>query len=366
MSAQTVIFVVPSLESGGAERVLVALMNNIDREKFFPVLLSVRGNGTLSPLIASGIRTVMLDHSGPLPLCFFRLLRALCAEKPAMVVSTVTPMNFITLLAKPFLPRTGFIVREATMPSFFMKKFYRYKPVIWMMFQLYRLADAVICPARVMMDELQAIYHLKRNRFFWLPNPVNVMKIRAGLTNLPARTADREFVSVGRLVPEKGYDRLIPALKDFNPGGTWHLTLVGEGPERARLEGLIAAYDLGQNITLAGFRDDPWPIVAAADLFLLPSRLEGLPNVVLESLACGTPVIAMKEAGGIAEIAASAQPGDIRIVETIMEMVSTMELAPVKEPAAVRLPELYTPETINRRFGLFLDRVAGKQRFEDL
>lgn len=366
MTLKKIAFVLPSLESGGAERVVTALMNSLDRRKFLPVMISVRGHGPLSPLIATDIPVVVLNHAGPLPLCLFALLKTLFVQKPDLVMSSVTPMNFITLLAKPFLPRTIFIVREATMPSFFLKKFYRYGVAIRLMFRLYGLADAVICPARAMITDLNDVYGIHHRRFFWLPNPVDAEKIQAAARDPAQRVAELVFVSVGRLVHEKGYDRLIPALRDFDPGCSWHLTLLGDGLERTRLEGLIAECGLHQNITLAGYSENPWPIIAAADLFVLPSRLEGLPNVVLESLACGTPVIAMEEAGGIAEIAATTQPGDIRIVSAIPDMVSAMKNTRLKVSGTIRLPALYALESVTRRFELLLDRLAGNKGFEDL
>jgi glycosyltransferase involved in cell wall biosynthesis len=80
---------------------------------------------------------------------------------------------------------------------------------------------------------------------------------------------------------------------------------------RRRVEDL----GLAKQISLAGFQAEPWRAYAGADAFLLPSRWEGMPNAALEALACGTPVIATPEAGGIAEVAEDAASGAVSMAE---------------------------------------------------
>jgi glycosyltransferase involved in cell wall biosynthesis len=81
-----------------------------------------------------------------------------------------------------------------------------------------------------------------------------------------------------------------------------HLTLLGEGPEEQALRRLAASLGLQGRVEFAGFVTDPFALFARADAFVLSSRFEGFPNVVLEALACGTPVIATPALGGVREI----------------------------------------------------------------
>jgi glycosyltransferase involved in cell wall biosynthesis len=116
-------------------------------------------------------------------------------------------------------------------------------------------------------------------------------------------------VSVGNLVPEKGHALVVDALRELVDV---HLVIVGEGPERARIEHRIAANRVGSRVTLLPVQHQPdlkW-VYGAADVTVLASEREGLPNVLLESLACGTPVVATR-VGGVGEIVTEAAAGRV-------------------------------------------------------
>ncbi len=177
---------------------------------------------------------------------------------------------------------------------------------------LYPLATYVIAPAQLILREFSTGLGMRLRRAVWLPNPVATDQIRSYGASARPKT-DLNFIAAGRLHAQKGFDALIVALKDFDPGCTWSLFILGDGPERKPLEKLIRENGLEKNIKLSGHVITPWPYYASADAFILPSLWEGLPNVVLESLACGTKVIALKSAGGIGEIAALA-PDAVQVV----------------------------------------------------
>ena len=121
----------------------------------------------------------------------------------------------------------------------------------------------------------------------------------------------RIVITVSALVPLKGIDRLIDAIGMITDEGL-KLYVIGDGPERARLEGRIAARGLQARVRLVGARRQTeladW--YSAADLFCLASHREGCPNVVIESLACGLPVVA-PDVGGIRELAPDGNYGRI-------------------------------------------------------
>lgn len=100
-------------------------------------------------------------------------------------------------------------------------------------------------------------------------------------------------VAVGRLVPAKAYDLLIPAWKDIEH----NLAIVGEGPERKKLEKLINENNLGHKIKLVGFRSDILAILPSADLLTISSHREGFSLVLIETLLAETPVVSTKVAG---------------------------------------------------------------------
>ena len=109
------------------------------------------------------------------------------------------------------------------------------------------------------------------------------------------------FVCVGRLEEQKGFDRLIEACKQLRLEKLlFHVYIIGEGTKRNSLEKMISEYQLNDVITLLGFQENPYPFIKKADVFLLTSRDEAFPLVKGESLIIGTPVIST-ECAGVAE-----------------------------------------------------------------
>ena len=112
------------------------------------------------------------------------------------------------------------------------------------------------------------------------------------------KNKDLTFISVGRLVEQKGYDRLIKIHRRLIDEGFKHnIMIIGNGEDEQNLKNEIEKNNCQETFKLIGYRENPFPYFKLADCFLLPSRYEGLPTVVFESLICKTPVIATKVAG---------------------------------------------------------------------
>lgn len=110
-------------------------------------------------------------------------------------------------------------------------------------------------------------------------------------------------IGLGRLSREKGFDQLIDAFCPIaGDHRDWHLVLVGEGPERRRLEQQVREAGLSDRIHLPGWFENPWAALQSADIFVLPSRYEGFPNALLEAMAAGLAVIAFDCPSGPSEI----------------------------------------------------------------
>ena len=119
----------------------------------------------------------------------------------------------------------------------------------------------------------------------------------------------RVLLCVGRLSHEKGHADLIrafPKIRELSGDPSLHLLLVGEGPERSRIEELCRSLNLTDFVTLAGQQDDINPYYGIADIFMLPSVSEGCPNVLLEAMAAGVPVVATA-VGGVPEVATNGR-----------------------------------------------------------
>ena len=357
-----IVFVLPALTAGGAERVMITLMNGLDSQKFDRSLITVNEDGPLRSLIDPAIPFHALGRGVRVSRTLHRLLFKLREIKPDIVISTMAHMNYGILMLKPFLPGVRIIVREAISPSYFLQRNIFESILIRAAYRiLYPRADMVISPAQQIIDEFKML-GIPVGNVALLSNPVDVVKIRSSGKPLPFPGI--RYICAGRLDPQKGFDRLIEYLPRLPAQKDWHLTILGEGKQRTELEQMINDKGLADRVTLAGYVANPWPLIAAADIYLMPSRFEGSPNAVLEALACGTPAIVTRESGGIAEIAAQAKPGSVTVVDGMDEFLTAMTRVTKNAGDGYRsslLPESYYLPAVIRRFSELLDSVCSSR-----
>ena len=357
-----IVFILPSLAAGGAERVLITLMDKIDRTRFTPEFISFRRNGLLKKLIAKDVKIHQIGSYRKIFFGLIPLLLKLREIKPDIAVTTMAHTNFALVLMKPFLPHTRIIIREAITPSFIFNTM-KVGGIVKILYKiLYPRADLVISPSQRIIDEFEELLHANTGHYKLLYNPVDTDIIRALPQILKNKDENRNrtvhFICAGRLHPQKGFDMLIKALPFFKCDYDWRLTILGSGSERKYLTSLIEKHKLEDKVFLPGFTQTPWPQIGAADCFLLPSRFEGLPNVALEALSVGTPVIATKSSGGIGEIADLANKGDVSVVETMPQFIEAMRKVkpiPTRTYRDSLLPETFEKNKVVKRFMEMLD-----------
>ena len=352
MISTKILCVLPSLGLGGAERVTITLMNQLILNGKDVRLFSMTAQNDLASwfINKNSIITAKPAHffGG-----VFYLVYTIWKIKPDIVFSTIGPMNLCIMALRPLLPRScKVVIREAIDPEFYLKGHFSW---LWKIAfaQLYTKADLIISPSMKIIAQFKSSFGMRGNNYLHLSNPVDTTKIRkrANAEFKPKDSASLNYVSVGRLTHQKGFDRLINNLK-IKPNIEWSLTILGEGEQRPELESLIVKNGLQSRVKLLGKVENPWAYIATADFLILPSRWEGLPNVVLESLALGAPVLAMNEAGAINEISELAG-GNIMVVKDIHEMVEKMEQKKPDSIDALRtniLPQEFELENVSKLF----------------
>ena len=180
--------------------------------------------------------------------------------------------------------------------------------------RMYRLVDRVVAVSEPGRGALLR-GGLRPERVVTVPNFLT--RELAGPATGDVRSAGEaaRLLVLGRLSPEKGVDVLIQALAR-RAAGAARLTVVGDGPERRRLEQLTADLGLSARVEFVGYRDDVGPFLRAADALVMPSHREGLPLTLVEALAAGLPVVA-SDVGGVGELVRDGDngrlvpPGDV-------------------------------------------------------
>ena len=302
-------FVIPTLTSGGAERVAVTVLSALDSRHERMLYLFSGADGVYFDRIAPGVRVVVASRRSWLAR-LFELARFLRTAKPDIVMPFLS--YFITAIAawmagtgarvvfNQGTPTTGFLED----PDFSWRQPLRRRVFAWMTRWFYRRADAVVVTSQGVADDLATRYGVPRAKMRVLHNPVDLEAIAAGAAEALDDPAGEGpvVVAAGRLAGVKNYPLLLAALEQLNRGTPVHAWILGDGDERARLEQIAAQPPLAGRVRFLGFRRNPWAAIAHADVFVLTSSYEGFGNVLIEAMACGTPVVATRSPGTVAII----------------------------------------------------------------
>ena len=224
-----------------------------------------------------------------------QLRRQFRCQRPRRVLALLTRTNITCCCAAWDLP-IHLVVSERNDPSL------QLLPEVWQRLRplAYRLADVVTANTAGVLAALDSMGAWERLAL--LPNPLP--GVPATVVGSGASTATG-FITVARLVPQKGLDVLIAALPRLSGAATaWPVTLVGDGPERGTLQQQAQDLGVSDRLQFTGFRPDPERFLADAAVFVLPSRFEGMPNALLEAMAAG-----------LAVIVTDASPGPLEVVE---------------------------------------------------
>jgi len=331
-----ILFLVSSLNAGGAERVATTLAGAwVERGDDVTLVSTYPKRGQCFYPLEPGVKLIWLaDHLGAarnpvsITVAKLRALRRLMHdEAPDVVVSFLTNVNVMALLAHLGL-KVPIIVCERTSPSAaqnsglvlraMRRVTYPWADVVTVQ------ADSSVVPFRQLVPGMR--------RVEVVPNPLPPALIKRPLQRV--RTAGRKQVmAMGRLVPAKQFNVLIDVFSQLADGHPdWDLVIWGEGPQRDALLGQVCRLDLEARVSLPGRTDAPWSELSKADVFALTSAVEGFPNVLLEAMALGLPCIAFDCPSGPAEMTRQGQDGLLVPLGNSAELVNGLRRL-MNEPA---------------------------------
>lgn len=348
-------FYLPSFDGGGAERNTALIAAEMARAGQQVLIIVDNLRGPNLKLLPPEVRVRQLkgnNFSRP-----FHLARLLRQEGTDYLFARLGLCPLIGVLSKvitgsrpkliisyhnPYDPKTHFGVRVTW----------------WSVALLSRVANHTFGVSRDVSNELIARYGAQRSKTMTVNNPVDLTWVEeASKEPLPEnfRHPGRFVLSVGRLVPQKGYPDLIHAYAGIAHQTDADLVIVGQGPLEANLRALLAELGLQSRVHLAGYFANPFPIYNKAEIFVLASHWEGFGNVVVEALACGKKVVVTDCAGGPKEILDHGTYGQVVPVGDTRKLGEAMLVALAAEP---------DPRTAQERANTFALPRITKQYLE--
>jgi glycosyltransferase involved in cell wall biosynthesis len=353
MSAHHILSFARDLSGGGVERALLRLAGAWAKTRRVTLVLG-RAQGPLRAELAPQVELVDLGVSGIVPLAralpgVVRGMRPDLLFCPGSDYTSSAAWTRLRLgrAAPPILAKQSNAVRRGDHGAI-TDRAHR----AWLALHG-RFLDHLVAMTPALAEEAGRAAGMA-GRVTVIPNPPAAAKAGTTLPPLP----ERFILGVGRLVPQKRWDRLIAALPTF-PGIA--LVLAGEGPERAALTEQAARLGVGDRLHLLGHVADPLPLMAHAAVLALTSDFEGAPGVLSEALSVGTPVVATWSSPAVPEIVHDPALG--HVLERDDAAGLTAALGHWLDPATPRPPPQPRPgaDSADRYLSLFDALVAGRR-----
>lgn len=307
-----VVFFIESFSGGGAERVLLTILRNLDMTKFDVIVLVVSNSGVYSRefhALDVKIVSILGNRTSILNKVKYKLVYNLLPPEIAIKwvlkgINANTYVSFIEGYCTKLFSRLPKTTRKLAwvhidldaFPWTIAKGIYRDKREE---IDTYHCYDKVIGVSQQVSNMLVDKYGIQAAQTIY--NPIDEDRIKTCSSDISHEEIDKRFfnlVSVGRLTMQKGYDKLIqlmPYMLSVNPN--LHLYIIGEGEARQKLEDDIKRLNLQDHVRLLGFMDNPYSMMKNMDLFVCSSIAEGFSLVIAEAMIVGLPVVSMKCAG---------------------------------------------------------------------
>lgn len=356
---------VPSLRGGGAERVMLDLAHGFAERGISTDLVLPQVEGPYLSEVRPDVRIVNLKARRVLA-SLPGLVRYLRRERPDALLATLTHANLIALWARRLsgVP-TRVVVREANTLTQVTRGAGRDRRRLFpfLVRRFYPWADGIVAVSTGVAQDLETSMGGTRGRMQILPNPV----LTPELTSKAAEPLKHPWfgvgqppvlLGVGRLSKQKDFYTLIRAFDRLRRARAARLLILGEGPERAGLEALVAELGLSDQVMLPGFASNPFAYMARAGVFVLSSAWEGMPGALIQAVACGAPVVATDCESGPREVLQGGRYGRLVPVGDPAALAAAIQ-ATLEQPRAAAPPEAVERFTRNAAVSGYLEVLRG-------
>ncbi|WP_458449410.1 glycosyltransferase [Fibrobacter sp.] len=315
---------------GGAERISVLIGKNLNPDVFDVCFCCVgKGENQIAKFIPTGYVVYRIPYSNPV-LLILHFFTTIMRVQPDVIFSSVFNINTKLLLLSIFFPSKKFVIRSDNNVEVFSSK---QKMLIKF---LYKKARTIVAQTQEMKDGLVALGKINEQKIIVLPNPVDEKEINRKLQNAISPYSNHSsiiFVATGRFARAKGFDILVPAFAKVQKDVTnAELYIVGKNDGTATeyfvtIKSMIESLSLSSKIHCVGFQENPYPYIKYADCFVLSSRYEGLPNVLLEAMYLKRPVAAAKCIPIISRLVKDGENGFTAETEDVDSLAEAMKKA---------------------------------------
>jgi len=301
---------VPSLDGGGAERVMATLANSFAARRYSVDLVLASATGHFLEAVSDDVRVVDLRADRVIK-ALLPLASYLRNERPLVMLSAMGHANVISLLARKLtrvhvpivVSERGLISGEREMAKSVTSLL-----CFWLIPIVYPWADAICAVSKAAAHDLARFISLPLCRVQTIYNPFDLKLITArSLESFEhpwfSTGQPPVILAVGRLNEAKDFSMLLRAFAKLREHRLARLVILGEGQMRSKLEALVVRLGFDNDtVQLPGFVPNPYPWMAKCSLFTLSSRREGLPGVLVEAMACGAPIVSTDCLSGPSEI----------------------------------------------------------------
>lgn len=359
---------IPALYGGGAERAMLNLAAGLAEQGHAVDLVLAQAEGAYLAQVPGSVQLVILKTRRLRALRTLTslpaLVRYLQRARPDALLSTLHA-SIVALWARRLagIPPRVVISEQNTFSCRNQQTPRRYSLLMpRLVTAFYPWADSIVAVSEGVADDLATATEVPRGRIRVIHNPIVTpnleAKAKAPLDHAWFKPGEPPVIlAVGRLTVQKDFCTLIRAFARVRNTRPARLLILGQGEEREMLEGLVRQLGLERDVSLPGFVTNPYAFMAHAALFVLSSRWEGLPTVLVEALYCGAPLIATDCPSGPREILRDGQYGRLVPVEDAACLAQTIEEAldnktPHPPPESWRPYELET--VVDQYLGVLL------------
>jgi len=374
-----VVFYTSSLGGGGAEKHVQRLANAIWDEDHCVTVTTARYGGSYEGDLSDDVEQVVLSD-GWLNSSTWRLIRSvrplrryLSKRQPEVVCSFMDHVNVRLMRALDGMenpPPAVLGVQNNPVIRFGERAGLRERVLFWRMKRSYPRAERIVALSQGVAEELVEMGLAKQDQLSVIPNAgFDESVLDAKDVPIDERSTPEEslLVACGSLTHQKGYPYLLDAFRQVRDLEEAELWILGEGDQRETIQSQVKDLGLENDVSLLGFQNNPFRFMAAADVFVLSSLWEGFGNVVVEAMACGSPVVSTDCPYGPGEIISHEENGLLvppadadALSEAILRVLTNGTLSEqLSENGKRRAQDFHASAIAQEYLDLFRDIISG-------